>query len=144
MRIPAFLSRLARDCDGNAVVEFAIAGPIFIGMVIGVFQAGVQVQNYNALRSVASDVNRYVVVEYQKGNQLTPDQIEVRAAGVAMGAPYLLNSVRFDPTVTQPTSRVTGAKEFTLRLDYDLPNWLQILNVSDGKMTYSQAIFVPA
>ncbi len=140
--VRAFKCLLA-DRAGSAVVEFAIAGPAFIALLLGVFQAGVQVQNYNALRSIASDVVRHVVVEYQKDNRLSIEQIEARTASIAIGSPYLLKSTNLDIDVTAPASRVTGATEFNLTLGYALPNWLTIINVGKDRMTYSRPIFVP-
>ena len=46
-----------------------------MAMMLGVFQIGIGMQNYNAMRSVASDVMRYAVVNYQTNNDLTDQQL---------------------------------------------------------------------
>ncbi len=143
MKIFRKRERLTSDQSGSVVVEFAIAGPVFIALLIGLFQVAVQVQNYNALRSLSSDVARYVVVEYQKDNKLDTSQIEARTAVTAVSAPYLLDSTQLDIDVTTPTSTVMGTKKFDITLGYALPNWLTFFNVANGTISYSRQVFVP-
>ena len=40
MKLPAFLNRLRRDEHGAAIVEFALLGPAFLLMLMGVLQVG--------------------------------------------------------------------------------------------------------
>ena len=81
------LQRLRDDCDGAAMVEFALLAPIMLVMLFGVLMMGVQMQTYNALRGIAYDVNRYTVVEYQKANDLNASQISQVAASIARSSP---------------------------------------------------------
>lgn len=144
MRKPAILLRPLDDRRGSAVVEFAILAPTFIAMLIGIFWVGIQMQQYNALRSIAADVNRYAVVEYQKENKLDAGQIEDVARAVAVKVPYQLSGESFDATVTEGTSEVSGAKMFTLSMDYTPPNFLDYLGINPINMTFDQDIYVPA
>lgn len=144
MRKPAILLRPLDDRRGSAVVEFAILAPTFIAMLIGIFWVGIQMQQYNALRSIAADVNRYAVVEYQKENKLDAGQIEDVARAVAVKVPYQLSGESFDATVTEEASSVSGAKRFKLSMDYTPPNFLDYLGINPINMTFDQDIYVPA
>lgn len=144
MRKPAILLRPLDDRRGSAVVEFAILAPTFIAMLIGIFWVGIQMQQYNALRSIAADVNRYAVVEYQKENKLDGGQIEDVARAVAVKVPYQLSGESFDATVTEEASSVSGAKRFKLSMDYTPPNFLDYLGINPINMTFDQDIYVPA
>jgi len=55
--------RLIRSQSGAAIIEFALLGPLFLMMLIGVLQVGIYLQNYNAVQSLASDSARHVMVE---------------------------------------------------------------------------------
>ncbi|HKT86221.1 MAG TPA: TadE/TadG family type IV pilus assembly protein [Novosphingobium sp.] len=129
---------------GSAVVEFAILAPTFIAMLMGIFWVGIQMQQYNALRSIAADVNRYAVVEYQKENKLDEGQIEDVARAIAVKVPYQLTGESFDAEVTLGTSTVSGAKKFILNMGYNPPNFLDYLGINATDMNFSQDIYVPA
>ena len=100
-------SRLRRDREGSVAVEFALAGPVLIGMFMGVLQIGVGMQNYNALRGISGDVARYAVVNYQTANRLSTSQLENYANGVASGAPYGLVRSRYTVSIA-PASGSTS------------------------------------
>jgi hypothetical protein len=136
------MRRLLQDRCGTAVLEFALAGPAFILLLIGLFQVAVQVQNYNALRSVASDVGRFVVVEYQKDNHLSEEDIKTKALSLAVDPPYLLENVGLDIVVDSPESRVSGAKEFNIELSYDMPGWLEYAGIAAKRISYQRSVFV--
>lgn len=138
------LRRWFTDERGNAAIEFAIVGPTLIAMLLGVLWVGLQMQKYNALRSIAADVNRYTVVEYQKDDKLTSDQIESVAAAIAVKAPYNLTGSQFDATVTAQSSPVAGATDFYMVLDYTPDNFLSYFGISAITMTYTQNIYVPS
>ena len=55
--------RLAHDLQGSVAIEFALIGPVFLTMFLGVLQIGIGMQNYNALRGISADVARYAVVK---------------------------------------------------------------------------------
>jgi Flp pilus assembly protein TadG len=137
------LQSLARDTRGAVLVEFAIIGPAFIVMLIGVLQVASWMQNYNAVRSVASDAARKVLVQYQRDNELNQGQIESLVVSTAVGAPYYLDSE--DLTVVAgnaTTQRVTGAREINLQITYAPANFLPLVHLSAFNVQYSRPIFV--
>ncbi|MFM5923996.1 MAG: TadE/TadG family type IV pilus assembly protein [Novosphingobium sp.] len=140
-----FLSRFRRDRKGSVVVEFAMVGPILIGMFLGVLQLGIGMQNYNALRGISADVARYAVVNYQTSTRLTTSQLEDYAKGRASNAPYGLVRSRYAVTVANATTqRVAGATEYTISMTYRIPTMLAIFGIQDVPISFSRPIFVIA
>ncbi len=138
-----FLRRFAADRSASMLVEFALLGPVLMTMMIGIFQVGVYLQNYNAIRSIASDAGRYVMIEYQKGNNVTDNDIRSVILGRAVNTPYMLDTDRLQITaVTQGTSRVAGAKEIDVDITYTLEDFLPFVTLPGTTLTYSRPIFV--
>jgi Flp pilus assembly protein TadG len=137
------LSSLRRSRDGSVAVEFALIGPVLIGMLLGVLQIGIGMQNYNALRGISADVARYAVVNYQTSNHLTISQLQDYTNGLASNAPYGLTRNRFTASVSPAASqRVAGATEYTMVLTYNVPTMLGIFGMADIPLTYNRPIFV--
>lgn len=137
--------RIRHDSRGAAIVEFGILAPLIIAMMLGVFQIGITMHAYNALRSLAGDTTRYATVEYQKDRSLTDDQITQWAEGRAVDGTYVLDGNDLIVTTQTPaTQRVNGARERTLTLSYTLPGLLSFIGVNGFTITYSRSIFVPA
>ena len=135
--------RLLRERQGSAAIEFALIGPIFITMFMGVLQNGIGMQNYNAMRGISADVARYAVVNYQTANKLSTSQLSAYARAVASAPPYGLQASRLIATVQlAPTQRVTGAKEYTIRLQYQVPSFLGMIGIHSIPLDYSRPIFV--
>ena len=142
-RIAGPLARLARAEDGSSAIEFALIGPAMLVMLFGVLQVGIGLQNYNALRNVSADVARYAMVQHQTGNVLTTSQIRTYALNHATGAPYLLSSKQINAAVTEPaTQRVTGAKELSLTVTYQMDSLLEIIDISGPFITYTRPVFL--
>lgn len=145
MMLTRLIARLRREDRGSVAVEFALVGPMLIGMLMGVLQIGIGMQNYNALRGVSADVARYAVINYQTGNRLNSSQLEEYATGVATTAPYGLNHERFMTQVSVATTqRVTGATELTIRLTYNIPTFLGIFGIDEFPVVYTRPVFVVA
>ena len=137
------IRNVARDARGSVVIEFAILGPVIILGMIGVFHVALYMQQYNALRSVASDSARRIMVEYQRENALSSEEIRAVVRSIGVGAPYLLDTDHFEVTITQETnSRVTDATEFTLRLEYAGEDFLPVDGLEPLSMSYERPIFV--
>jgi Flp pilus assembly protein TadG len=137
------LETLARDTRGAVLVEFAIIGPAFIVMLIGVLQVASWMQNFNAVRSAASDAARKVLVQYQRDNELSQNQIESLVVSTAVGSPYYLHSENL--TVSAPnagTQRVTGAREINLQINYTPKIFLPLVRLNSFSVNYSRPIFV--
>lgn len=138
-----FISALMLDQTASAAVEFALIGPLFLTMFMGVMQIGIGMQNYNALRSISADTARYAVVNYQRGNQLTAIQLQTYASNVAQAPPYGLQSTRFVSFVSTPiTQRISGATEFQIRLTYRVRSWLGLIGIGEIPLTFTRPIFV--
>ena len=137
------VSALISDQTASAVVEFALIGPAFIAMFMGVMQIGIGMQNYNALRSISADTARYAVVNYQHGNQLTAIQLQTYASTAARSAPYGMENSRFVAFVSTPvTQRVSGATEFQIRLTYRVRTFLGVVGIGEIPLTFTRPIFV--
>ena len=137
------ISALLSDQTASAVIEFALIGPAFIAMFMGVMQVGIGMQNYNALRSISADTARYAVVNYQRGNQLTAIQLQNYASTVARSAPYGLQRSRFVSFVSTPViQRVSGATEFQIRLTYRVRTFLGVIGIGEIPLTFTRPIFV--
>ena len=82
------LLHLARNQRGGSAVEFALLAPVFIALMMGVVEVGVYMQNYSAVRALATDASRFAAVEYQKNNKITEGTLEsnIRSMGIAFGA----------------------------------------------------------
>jgi Flp pilus assembly protein TadG len=137
------LKMLRGDSSGSVAIEFAILAPVLITMLFGVLQIGLGMQNYNALRSVAAEAARYAVVERQKGVTYVASDVQAMARTIATGAPYGLHGTRLTVNCANATTqRVTGATEMTLTLTYNVPSFLEIMNMGDIPITFSRPVFV--
>ena len=137
------LSSLRSDQTASAVIEFALIGPAFIAMFMGVLQVGIGMQNYNALRSISADTARYAAVQYQRSTRLTAINIQDYANNLAKAPPYGLDRTKFVSFVSTPVNqRVSGASEFQMRLTYTIPTFLGVIGVEEIPLTYIRPIFV--
>ena len=137
------LRPLTRDTEGSAAIEFALIAPVFLMMLLGVFQVGIWLQSYNAMRGAVADTARQVAVEYQTANKLTNAQISNTGLAVATTSPYLLKESRIEVNVDEPTAQTfAGARELNLTLTYQLPTFLDFAGISGPSLTYSRAMFV--
>lgn len=143
MKNTTSFQRLLGDRCGAIAIEFALLGPLLITMMFGVFQSGIYLQNYNAVRSLGSDSGRLVMIEFQKGNDMANQDIQSVIRGLAVNAPYLLKPDRLQvTTTTEATSRVTGAKEISVRIDYTPTDILPFVELPNTTISYTRPIFV--
>lgn len=143
MRTTFSLRRLAANERGASAIEFALLAPVFLGLMMGVVEVGLYMQNYNAVRSLASDASRFAAVEYQKNNVLTEDVLEANIQAMGVGLPYNLINTQLTVTVTEVTpARVNGAREFDLDIDYALPDIIGGTTIDNFTVSYSRPLFV--
>jgi Flp pilus assembly pilin Flp len=144
MHAPAIFpgSGLARDQRGAVLVEFALLAPALLILLLGVFQVGVHVQNSNAVRNLASDGARWAVVQYQRGNTLTTEQVGMGIRARGIGAKFNLKPERLAVDVTQPNSRIAGVREMHIRITYDAPNFLGFAKVPALGIAYERPVFL--
>jgi Flp pilus assembly protein TadG len=134
---------LLKDRTGSAAIEFGLIAPAFLTMLLGVFQVGVWMQSYNAMRNAITETARSVAVEYQTDNKLTDVQIENTGLAVATTSPYLLDRDSIDIAVDSPTAQsFPGARELTLTMTYQLPTFLDFAGISGPEISYSRSLFV--
>jgi len=138
------LLRLKAERRGAAIVEFAILAPLLFAMVFGVIQVGLQMWSYNSLRSIVADTARYTMVEYQKGNEITTDQIESKAIALAVNSPYDFNIDNIGTVQADPVSPsdITGMTEFTLTMTYTPPTVLDFTGIRAPTLSISRPIYV--
>jgi Flp pilus assembly protein TadG len=134
---------LTNNEAGSAAIEFGLIAPVFLTMLLGVFQVGVWMQSYNAMRNAVAQTARSVAVEYQTDNKLTDVQIENTGLAVATTSPYLLDANSIDVAVDNPTAQdFPGARELTLTMTYQLPTFLDFAGISGPEISYSRSLFV--
>lgn len=137
------LRRLAGDERGGSAIEFALLAPVFIALMFGVVSVGVYMQNYNAIRSLASDASRFAAVEYQKNNVVLETALEDNIRVMGTSSPYNLNNDLLVVDVTEVSpSRVNGAREFDLDISYNLPDIVGGTSIDNITLTYSRPLFV--
>jgi Flp pilus assembly protein TadG len=138
-------NRLRRDERGASVIEFALLAPVFIGLMMGVVQVGLYMQNLNAVRSLGTDAARFAAVEYQKNNKISEATLEANIRALATATPYNLTSSRLVVEVDEVTpSPVTGARQFDLTLTYNLPDIVGGISIDNVSLSYERQIFVLA
>lgn len=137
-----WLDRIGSDRRGSVLVEFALLAPVIIALLIGVVQVGLHVQNSNAVRNLASDGARMATVAYQRGNQLTAEQIGIMIRSEGVGGKYNLDTDRLEINVTQPTSRIGGVREMRIQITYDPPNFLSFAGVNALRLSYERPVFL--
>ena len=140
---PRIFGRLAANERGASAIEFALLAPVFFGLMLGVVEVGLYMQNHNAVRSLASDASRFAAVEYQKNNALSEETLRTNIQAMGVASPYNLIDSRLSVTVTEVVpARVDGAREFDLDIDYDLPDIIGGTTIDDFTVSYSRPIFV--
>lgn len=143
MKCPPLFSRVLCDDTGAVAVEFALLGPAFLVMLLGVLQVGIAMQNYNALRNISADVSRYAMVQYQTGNKLSNSQLETWAENHALGAPYLLDQNRVNAVISDAaTQRVAGATELQIVVTYQIDSLLGFAGIDGPFITFTRPMFL--
>jgi Flp pilus assembly protein TadG len=138
-----FATGLRSDRAGSVAVEFGLLGPLMLGVLIAVFQVGLGMQSYNAVRSVAGDVARYAVVNYQTDNKLTTEQLATYGKGVATNAPYnLLSDDVLVVVQDAAVQRIAGAKELTITVEYQVPSILPFFGFESPRISFARPIFL--
>jgi len=139
------LRRLFGDRKGVALVEFALLAPVFMALFIGVVQVGIYMQNYSAIRSLASDAARDIAVEYQQVGTQPHDlpTLERDISGKAAVSPYNLDQNALTVTLTEVTpSDVDGSRKFDLDISYNPPTLISGTGFGDITIDYSRPIYV--
>lgn len=143
MTADRFSRRLLRNCEAATTIELAILAPAFLTLLFAVFQVGMAMQNYTALRGISADVSRYALVQYSTGNKLSIEQLRSHALAVGRSAPYMLDSDMFNASVKKPVNqRVIAATEFELTLSYQVFSVMSSYGLTGPYITFARPIFV--
>lgn len=141
-RPPRILRKLWRECGGSTIVEFALLAPVLLTLLLGVIQIGIGMQEYNALRSVAGDVARYAVVNYQANNRISTADLTTYATQIAKASPYNLPAQGLQVTITTPETRVVGTTELSFTIRAQVNNIIEFVDFNDYYISYSRPIFL--
>ncbi len=142
--LPHLGIRLARDRQGSVLVEFAILAPVLFTMFLGVLTMGLHLFSMNALQSAASDTARWTVVEYQKSNRVTAEQIADRAAAYAITPPYGLDVNRLDVQARTVATDIAGTIKFEVELSYTPYNPLEFAGIGSPVIGETRVVYVAA
>ena len=142
MRLPCLVHALRRNARGAALVEFAMLAPAFIGLLVGTVMVGFYVQNYNASRNVVSDLSRFAMVEYQRGNKLDADALQARLMCTVTGAKYNLDANSLNATVTPVATQVDGVKQMRVNLRYTPPFNIPLVGQVAPSINYQRDIYM--
>ncbi len=138
------LRTFLRDENGASAIEFVILAPMLIMALLGVMQVGFYMQAQNALASIATDMSRFMSVEYQRDNKITNTLLENRAYSRAIGAPYLLQPEGISVSAKDAsTQTINNVREIELELGYKVPNVMAFASFGPMDLTYKKSIFVP-
>lgn len=136
-------ARLRKDRSGASAIEFALLAPVFMMLLFGVLQAGVWLQNYNAVRSATHDAARTILIEYQAENNLTDEQIRRVVLARATTAPYFLDTDKLTVNINRlGTTRVTGTTEIEVELRYAIDSFLPFADLPGSTVVYERPVFI--
>lgn len=132
------------DRTGSVAVEFALLVPVLLGLMLGIMQIGIGMQNYNALRAISADTARYAVIDAQASMARKTDaELKTWAENRATGPIYHLNGARLTVTVAPAaTQRVPGANEKTITISYTISSMADFIGMRDMTIQYSRPIFL--
>lgn len=134
--------RLLRSNRGSAVIEFAILAPVIFSMMLGVLQLGLHMHSYNAIRSVTTDTARFAIVEFQKNNNPTNEQIQQKAIALAANAPYMLDTDNLTVVISQPNTDIAGTTKLLIQMTYVPDSVLSIIGVGSPTLTITRPVYV--
>ena len=143
MQAENLFRRIAGNVGGAAAVEFALVAPMVIGLMLGMFQVSIGMHNYNSLRGAVDDTARYTIVNFQTEERDDEAALEEEARRIATSSPYNLDGDKLDVTVDMlDDSRVAGALEATISMEYDVPSVARMVGMGDIHLQYSRPVFL--
>jgi Flp pilus assembly protein TadG len=142
MTVRQTLKRLLRSNRASAVIEFAILAPVIFSLMLGVLQLGLHMHSYNAIRSVTTDTARFAIVEFQKNNNPTNEQIQQKAIALAANAPYMLDTDNLSVTISQPNTDIAGTTKLMIQMTYIPDSVLSVIGVGSPTLTITRPVYV--
>ena len=134
------LKFLRRDQRGAAAIEFAIAVPVMVGMIYGIFQVGLIYQANAGMQHALGEGARLATLCTPSGNACTsPSDTEIVAKMTAKRFGGNIGTFG-TPTVTTPTSGCTFCRD--LSISYSVtPNFL-FFSAPPITVTRSKRVYV--
>ena len=143
-RVP-ILKRLIGHAGGVAAVEFALVAPLVIGLMMGMFQVSIAMYNYNSLRGAVDETARYAIVQFQKEERDDEQALDTKARAIATSSAYNLDPAKLGDNpivVLLDDSRVAGALEATITMEYEVPSVARMIGMGDIHLRYSRPVFL--
>ena len=142
---PRLIPRLLASERASVAIEFGLIAPAFLMMLLGVFQVGIWMQSYNAMRNSIAEAARNISVEFQTDNMLTDSQIQDFGLAVATSAPYMLDLESTEVEVNKngvPAQPIAGTRKLTLTITYQMPSFLSFAGIDGNELDYTRSVFV--
>ena len=140
--LPRAMRRVISCREGSTAVEFAALGPIFVLLMLFVFQFATALQAYSSMVGAAADLQRIVTTSDQAGNTPSTTTIQNQAIAAATSKPYYLKATNLAVTVTTPsTQRISGAKEYAVTMTYSVPV-IAMPSMKNFKFVFKRSVFV--
>lgn len=139
------VQRLLASQRASVALEFGLIAPAFLMMLLGVFQVGIWMQSYNAMRNSIAEAARNISVEFQTDNMLTDSQIQDFGLAVATSAPYMLDLEATEVEVNKngvPAQPIAGTRKLTLTITYQMPSFLSFAGIDGPELDYTRSVFV--
>jgi len=131
MTLRSPLRRLARDCRGATILEFALIAPVLLAMLLGIALLGIVFYAEAGLRSTVEDAARYATIWPRP----TQTQIAARMASKQFGmdpANIVAPTITFNTTTTP--YYVTITMGYNLTINYVLGS--QTIALSETRRAY--------
>lgn len=126
------MRRFLRDTRGTSILEFAIMAPVFVALVVAVFNAGYAAYSAAAVRSAIQRASRTLI--------LTPS---TTAATLKSNAASLLVNVPIDNLTVTITTETVTAQEQIKRVSWSYDYLLSLPLISSQTLAFSSSIVVP-
>lgn len=125
--------RLLRDSRAAGAVEFALAAPVFIMMVIGVVQLGTLFFANAGLRNAVGHGARYATIYPRPSTEDIKSKVQAHKFGLK---PQYLTA----PEITY--GKADGADYAVITISYDVPLDFIFFEVPPVRLTETRRVFV--
>lgn len=122
-----------RDHRGQSLVEFAVVVPVFLILVLGLFDGARAVWHYNTLAQAAREGTRYAIVHSGAPAAQVEDVVRAHASALDQGA--LTVAVSYPDGDSNPGSRVEVEARYTFSPLFDIAHLPGVTMTSSSRMT---------
>lgn len=125
-------TRLA-DTRGQSLVEFAVVVPVFLMIVLGLFDGARAVWHYNTLAQATREGTRYAIVHSEATTTQIENVVRGHASGLSQGR--LTVTVTFPDGGQRPGDKVDVHATYSFKPLFDLVGLPGITMSSSSRMT---------